>query len=120
MVENMEKKLVCIVCPVGCRLTVTGRPDDLAVSGEGCKKGVAYAIDEISNPQRMVCTTARITGGIHSVIPVKTDRAIPDKYKLEVVKAVKDLVLKSPVRVGDIIIPDLFGTGVNLVAERDM
>ena len=116
----MNKKLVCIVCPVGCRLTVTGTIDDMTVSGESCKKGIKYAHEEMTNPVRMVCTTAKITGGVHSVIPVKTDRAIADKYKLEVVKAVKDIELKSPVHVGDIIISDLFGTGVNLVAERDM
>jgi len=116
----MEKKLVCIVCPVGCRLTVTGEAGDLTVSGQSCKKGVAYALEEISNPVRMVCTTVKISGGVHKVIPVRTDRAIPDKYKLEVVKAVRGIELKSPVYAGDIVVADLFGTGVNLVAERDM
>jgi len=116
----MEKKLICIVCPVGCRLTVTGTGIDLAVSGNKCKKGIAYAHDELANPMRMVCTTVKISGGIHSVIPVKTDRAIPEKYRLEVVKAVNNIELSSPVKMGDIIIPDLFGTGVNIVAERDM
>ena len=121
----MEKKLICIVCPVGCRLMITGSIDDekaeeLKISGNKCKKGIDYAHNEIKNPLRMVCTTARIKGGIHSVIPVKTDRAIPEKYKLEVVKAVNCIELKSPVKMGDIIIPDLFGTGVNIVADRDM
>ena len=68
----------------------------------------------------MVCTTARIKGGRHRVIPVKTDKPIPEKYKLEVVQAVNKIDLVSPVKMGDIIIPDLFGTGVNIVAERDM
>ncbi|MCL2233208.1 MAG: DUF1667 domain-containing protein, partial [Treponema sp.] len=85
-----------------------------------CKKGITYAHDEITNPVRTVCTTVKITGGIHNVIPVKTDKPIPDKYKLEVVKAVNGIVLVSPVKMGDIIISDLFGTGVNMVAERDM
>ena len=116
----MEKNLVCIVCPMGCRLEITGTADDLKVSGNVCQKGTAYARDEITNPVRMVCTTAKIKGGIHNVIPVKTDKAIPDKYKLEVVKAVNSIVLTSPVKMGDIIISDLFGTGVNIVAERDM
>jgi len=116
----VEKDLVCIVCPVGCRLKITGTIDDMTVTGESCKKGIAYAHEEMINPVRMVCTTVRITGGTHNVIPVKTDRAIADKYKLEVVKAVKDIVLASPVKMGDVIVSDLFGTGVNLVAERDM
>ena len=116
----MEKKMVCVVCPMGCRLKVLANGADLEVSGNKCKKGLAYANDEINNPTRMVCTTVKIRGGIHNVIPVKTDRAIPEKYKLDVVKAVSDIELSSPVKMGDIIISDLFGTGVNLVAERDM
>ena len=116
----MEKNLVCILCPIGCRLHITGAPGDLKVSGNTCKKGITYAHDEITNPMRTVCTTARISGGIHNVIPVKTDKPIPDKYKLEVVREVNKIQLSSPVKMGDIIISDLFGTGVNIVAERDM
>ena len=118
--DMMDRTLICIVCPMGCRLKVTGTLDDLEVEGNKCDKGVSYALDEITNPMRVVCTTVRITGGIHGVIPVKTDKPIPEKYKLDVVKAVKDITLTSPVRMGDIIVPDLFGTGVNIVAERDM
>ena len=116
----MEKNLICIVCPMGCRLKVTEANGNLEVSGNKCKKGITYAHDEITNPVRMVCTTVKIRGGIHSIIPVKTDRAIPEKYKLEVIKAVNKIDLKSPVKMGDVIISDLFGTGVNIVAERDM
>jgi len=117
---NMEKNLICIVCPVGCRLKVTGTPDDLKVEGNICEKGVVYAQEELTNPLRMICTTAKIKGGIHSVIPVRTDKPIPDKYKLEVVNEVNKIVLTSPVKMGDVIIRDIFGTGVNIVAERDM
>jgi len=116
----METNLVCIVCPIGCRLTVTGTPGNFEVSGNKCKRGIAYANDELTNPTRMICTTVKITGGIHPVVPVKTDKPIPDKYKLEVVKALNDIVLTSPVTMGDVIATDLFGTGVNVVAERNM
>ena len=116
----IDKDLICIVCPVGCRLKVTGTLSDPEVVGNICPKGIPYARDEITNPLRMVCTTVKIEGGVHRVIPVKTDKPIPDKYKLDVVKAVNKVMLKSPVKMGDIIIPDLFGTGVNIVAERDM
>jgi CxxC motif-containing protein len=116
----MEKNLICIVCPVGCRLKATRTANELKVEGNICKKGIDYAHEELTNPTRMVCTTAKINGGIYSVIPVRTDRPIPDKYKLEVVKEVNKIVLTAPVNMGDIIISDLFGTGVNIVAERDM
>jgi len=117
---TVEKDLVCIVCPIGCRLKVSGAPEDLKVSGNICKKGIAYAYDEITNPTRMVCTTAKIKGGIHPVVPVKTDRPIPEKYKLEVIRAVNGIQLESPVRMGAVVLADLFGTGANVVAERDM
>jgi len=116
----MEKNLICIVCPIGCRLKITGTTNDLNVSGNKCKKGTNYAHDEITNPMRMICTTVKIKGGIHNVIPVKTDKPISEKYKLEVVKAINKIELTSPVKMGDVIISDLFGTGVNIVAERDM
>ena len=120
----MERNLICIVCPVGCRLKVSGtiseNIDDLKVSGQRCKKGIAYAHDEITNPMRMVCTTVKIKGGLHNVIHVKTDKAIPERYKLEVVKAVNKIELESPVKMGDVIISDFLGTGVSIVAERDM
>ncbi|MCL2093697.1 MAG: DUF1667 domain-containing protein [Treponema sp.] len=116
----MDRDIICIVCPVGCRLKVSGTIEDLKVNGQRCEKGLEYAKDEISNPMRMICTTVRINGGIHPVLPVKTDRAISEKYKLDVVKEVNKIQLNSPVKMGDVIISDLFGTGVNIVAERDM
>ena len=120
-----ELNLVCIICPMGCRLTVTGEVDEtgtsgLNVTGGRCKKGVTYAYDEITNPVRMICSTVKITGGIHSVIPVKTDRAIPEKYRLKVVETLNSITLASPVKMGDIILADIFGTGVNVVAQRNM
>jgi len=116
----MEKDLVCVVCPIGCRLKVSGTLEDLTVTGNLCKKGLSYACDEITNPTRMVCTTAKIKGGIHPVVPVKTDRPIPEKYKTEVVRAINQVVLESPVKMGDVVLRGLFGTDVNIVAERDM
>ena len=116
----MEKNIVCIVCPIGCRMTATETEGGLKVTGYKCKKGITYAQEEITNPLRMVCTTVKIKGGLHPVIPVKTDKPIPEKYKLDVVKAINSIELKSPVKMGDVILSDLFGTGVNIVAERDM
>ena len=116
----INRNLICITCPMGCRLEVTGEIDNLKVIGGKCPKGEFYAYGEITNPVRMVCTTVKIDGGIHPVLPVKTDKAIADKYKLDVVKALADITLTSPVKMGDVILADLFGTGVNIVVERDM
>ena len=119
---SIDRNLICVACPIGCRLKITGTLEDLKIAGgtPNCKIGAAYVRDELTNPTRMVCTTVKIKGGIHNVIPVRTDRAIPERYKLEVVKAANEIVLTSPVTMGDVVIADLFGTGVNLVAERNM
>ncbi|MCL2630501.1 MAG: DUF1667 domain-containing protein [Firmicutes bacterium] len=116
----MEKDLVCIVCPIGCRLKITGSIEKMVVSGGKCTKAIGYAHDELTNPTRMICTTARIKGGIHKVIPVKTDKPIRDEFKFDVVEEVNKLNLVSPVKMGDIVIANVCGTDVNIVAERDM
>jgi CxxC motif-containing protein len=116
----MEKELVCIVCPIGCRLKITGENGNIEVTGNQCKRGISYARDEITNPTRMICSTVRIRGGVHKVLPVKTDKAIPEKYKFEVIRLINKIELTSPVRMGDVIIADVFGTGVNIVATRNM
>jgi len=116
--ENL--KLVCILCPVGCRLNVSGEAENLKVEGGTCKRAQTYAYNEITNPVRTVCTTAKIKGGLHPVIPVKTDNPIPDKYKYAVVTEINKLELKSPIKMGDVVLADVFGTGVNMVATRSM
>jgi CxxC motif-containing protein len=117
---SIDRDLICVVCPVGCRLKISGTIEDLKVTGEQCKRGIEHAHEEITNPTRMVCTTVKIKGGIHNVIPVRTDKPIPEKYKLEVVKAVENIILTSPIEMGHVVIEDIFGTGVNLITERNM
>ena len=116
----MKNKLICVVCPIGCRLKIEGTLEDLKITGNQCKRGIAFTIDELTNPTRMICSTVRIKGGIHRVLPVKTDRAVPEKYKLECVKLINQIEVISPVKMGDIIIENIFETGVNIVATRDM
>ena len=74
-----EKKLVCVSCPMGCRLTVTVCGDNINVTGNTCKRGEVYGKNEVTDPRRMICSTARIQGGVHPVCPVKTDKSIPEK-----------------------------------------
>lgn len=120
MSEKIDKKLICIVCPVGCRLEITGTTDTLEIAGNQCKRGPVYAKDEITNPTRMVCTTVKIENGIHSVIPVKTDKPIQEKYKIEIMELINKAKVISPVKVGDVIISNILGTDVNIVATRNM
>ncbi len=116
----MKNELICIVCPMGCRLKIAGSPGNLEIIGNKCKRGIAYAEDELTNPTRMICSTVRIAEGIHKVVPVKTDKAIPEKYKFEVMKLINQVEVTSPVEMGDIVLENVYDTSVNVVITRNM
>ena len=117
----MVKELVCVNCPVGCRLTVEVENDQvISVSGNSCPRGEEYAKSECIRPARILTTTVRIEGAIHRVLPVITEREIPLDMVMEAMDAVRGIHVKAPVKVGDVIAADLLGTGVNLVAARSM
>ena len=116
-----KKNLTCIVCPRGCALTVTLDSEAanpvVSVEGQGCKRGVDYATAECTHPTRVLTTTAPTVDG--GVVPCKTDRAIPRELLFEAMKAVNSLSAPAVVRIGDILLPDLLGTGANIVATAN-
>ncbi|MCR4760695.1 MAG: DUF1667 domain-containing protein [Oscillospiraceae bacterium] len=117
----MEKELICVNCPVGCRLSVTVEENRVTnVSGNRCPRGKAYAETECIRPERILTTTVRISGAIHRVLPVITEQAIPLDLIADAMKEIGQIRVDAPVSSGDVIVKDLLGTGVNLVASRSM
>ena len=120
----MEKRdLVCIVCPVGCRMTLT--QDDsveggYSVEGNKCKRGIKYGIDELSNPTRVITSTVKIKGGLFSRLPIKTDGVVPKGKIFECMTVINKVEVQSPVEVGDVIIKNILDTGVDVVSSRSM
>ena len=116
-----KKNLTCIVCPRGCALTVTLDSEAtnpvVSVEGQGCKRGVDYATAECTHPTRVLTTTAPTVDG--GVVPCKTDRAIPRELLFEAMKAINTLSAPAVVRIGDVLLPDLLGTGANIVATAN-
>lgn len=117
----MEKKeLICIGCPMGCRMAVTMEQGQVTeVSGNTCKRGEAYARKEVTNPTRIVTSTVRVEGGILPVVSVKTREDIPKGKIFDCVEALKELVVKAPVAIGEVLLADAAGTGVDIVATRE-
>ncbi|MGM9813567.1 MAG: DUF1667 domain-containing protein [Candidatus Enteromonas sp.] len=113
----MAIELTCIVCPRGCRLLVD---ENLNVTGNSCPRGAAYGKQEIMDPRRTLTSTVRCDSKQFSVCPVKTSGTVPKDKVLDVMKAVNGAVAKTPVHRGDIIVKDIAGTGVDLVATRDL
>jgi CxxC motif-containing protein len=114
------KELICIGCPLGCRLQVeTEGQRILSVKGYVCKRGKVYAEDEILRPRRMVTSLIAVPG---SRIPlsVRTRTAIPKDLIEKCLRAIRASEIILPVKIGDVIHPDLLGTGVDLIATRDL
>ena len=113
------RNLTCIVCPRGCQMKVTlsdeGTP--LSVEGNFCKRGVTYANDECTNPKRTVTSTVRCRCG--DVVAVKTDTTVPKGKMLEVMAAINSVVAEDSLRIGDVIIENVCGTGANVVATAN-
>lgn len=115
------RNLICINCPMGCPLTVEMDGDEVVnVSGNTCKRGDTYGRKEVTNPTRIVTSTVKVTGGEADMVSVKTKQDIPKGKIFECVKALKDVEVQAPVHIGDVIVSDVAGTGVDIVATRNV
>ncbi|EGT4140044.1 DUF1667 domain-containing protein [Clostridium perfringens] len=112
----MVKELICIVCPRGCHLTVDTELEK--VTGNTCKRGEIYGLNEVKNPTRIVTSTVKIDGCDNIVVPVKTEEPIPKRMIFDVMKEINKASVKLPIKVGDVIIEDVLGTGVSIVSAK--
>lgn len=115
------RNLTCINCPMGCTLTIEMEGEEvISVSGNTCPRGDAYGRKEVTNPTRIVTSTVRVTGGDADMVSVKTGQDIPKGKIFECVKALKDVEVHAPIHIGDVIVSDVAGTGVDIVATKDV
>lgn len=113
--------LICIGCPLGCPLTVEMEGNEVkSVSGNTCPRGDAYAKKELTNPTRIVTSTVRVSGGKLAMVSVKTQSDIPKDKIFDCVKALKDVEVPAPVKIGDVIVENIAGTGVNVIATKNV
>ena len=117
----MVKQITCINCPVGCRMTVTLSESGAfqTVEGNSCPRGSAYAEQECTQPKRMI-TAVLPVNGTQTPLSVKTALPIPKAMIPEVMKILSETTLCPPVRLGQVIIPDILGTGSDIVATRNV
>ena len=113
------KELVCILCPQGCHLLVD-EANDYKVTGNRCDKGIAYGKSEIQHPTRVLTSTVRVKSRLYPRCPVKTDAAIPKALVFDAMALLDCVEPTAPVRRGDIVLEDILGLGVNVIATRDL
>lgn len=112
----MVKELICIVCPRGCHLKVDTELE--TVTGNSCKRGEIYGLNEVKNPTRIVTSTVKIDGCDNMVVPVKTEEPIPKGMIFDVMKEINKASINLPIKVGDVIVENVLGTGVNIVSAK--
>lgn len=114
------KEMICICCPLGCRMKVEKTDNGYIVEGNTCKRGYDYAIDELTAPKRMVTSSVRVSGGEINMLSVKTVSPVPKGKIFEVLKSVKQITVAAPVNCGDIIIKNISGTGSDIAATKSV
>jgi len=115
----MSQELICITCPLGCRLSVERAADGtLSVSGNRCPRGARYAEEELLSPKRVVTATCRALPGDRCRVPVRTLSPFPKERVGELIKLLYGLEVRLPVRRGDVLVPDALGTGISVIATR--
>ena len=116
------KEFVCILCPNGCRLRAGFEPDGetFRVEGNSCPRGAAFARTELTAPVRTLTTTVRAVGGERPVLAVRTAGESPRAKLMEAMEAISRLTVRPPVRRGEVIVHNLLGAGIDLIATDDL
>lgn len=106
---------------MGCSIAVEMDGNEVvSVTGNTCKRGDVYARKEVTDPTRIVTSTVRVIGGKADMVSVKTKEDIPKGKIFDCVKALKGVGVEAPVKIGDVIVPDVAGTGVDIVATKNV
>ena len=119
-------KFNCTTCPSECLLTVEverdadGVAEVRSVAGNSCPRGDKFAHQELICPMRVLTTTVAVSGGDEALLPVRTAEAIPLALHAQAMDLIRGLIVKAPIHMGDIILPNLLDTNINLIASMDI
>lgn len=117
----MKKEIICTVCPRGCHIQVDGEGDQINyVTDYGCKRGLEYASNEFAHPVRILTTTVKMAGVPNDLLPVRSNKPLPKEKLFDCMAAICAAEVKLPVARYDVIIPNICGTGVDIVATKSV
>ena len=91
-----------------------------SVTGNSCPRGDKFAHQELTCPMRVLTTTVALSDGGEALLPVRAAEAIPLALHAQAMDLIRGLVVDAPIRMGDVVLEDLLGTGVDLIASMDI
>ena len=146
----MNRTLTCIICPNGCELEITwecaerfpvnGKTEGgagigmngammendpaglwpITVTGNKCPRGAEYAEQEIKHPMRTIASSVNLEGGAMPLVSVRLTGPIPKAKIMDVMAVIRKTTVKAPVEIGDVVIADVLGLGVDVIATRNV
>lgn len=114
-----SRDLICIGCPMGCNLQVELEHKKVTkVTGNICPRGKAYAEKECTNPTRIVTSSVKVENGQVDMASVKTESDIPKDKIFQCMECIRKVKIKAPVEIGQVVIENVAGTNVNVIATK--
>ena len=115
----MFKEIICTVCPRGCHITVEGEGEKiLKVEGYLCKRGLEYASAEFAHPVRILTTTVKMAGEKGDLLPVRSNGPLPKEKLFDCMDVIRKVEVNLPVARYDVVVENICGTGVDIVATK--
>ncbi len=120
--KKEDRIITCIACPNGCDIRVIFDEDGNIAKLEGhkCKNGIAYAEAEVTRPERILTSSIAVLGGDFKLVSVKTASPIPKDMLRDAVGEIAKVKVHAPVKVGDVLMENIMGTGVDIVATSNV
>ena len=117
----MKKEIICTVCPRGCHIQVEGDGEKvLTAEGYSCKRGLEYANTEYAHPVRILTTTVKMAGVEGDLLPVRSAQPLPKEKLFDCMEVIRQTSVALPVKCYDVVVADICGTGVNIVATKSV
>lgn len=114
----MIKELICTNCPIGCPLRVEYEDGKiLSISGNTCKNGITFGTNEVLCPKRTITSIVRLSNR-EGMLPVKSASELPKDRIFEFMEIISSAVATAPVKSGDVIVENIGGTGIDVVATK--
>jgi len=117
----MLKHFTCVICPIGCEIEVEEkRGQIISLKGNMCARGKEFVIQELKEPMRVLTTTVRIKEAEFNMLPVRTDKPIPKRLIPIIMEDIAKIEVNAPVKMYNVIVKNIAGTKVNIIATRSM
>lgn len=113
----MKRTVTCIVCPRGCTMTADIQGGTITVTGNACVRGEKHAIGECTDPVRSLTSIIRVSNREDTMVSVKSAAPVPKGKLFEIMDRIHAATAKAPIKIGDVLISDLFGTDIIATKE---